>query len=114
MRRMIISGSFPPGASIPAKTSWPGRKETGYTASSWRRALKFYASPGFLDETMAIYLARGLRKGKAQPEEDEVIKARLWPLRSALRMVSRHVIRDGKTITGLLWFSDLKKREKAR
>jgi len=109
---------LPAGRVDPGEDELAGAKrelleETGYTASSWTRALKFYASPGFLDETMAIYLARELHKGKAQPEEDEVIEARLWPLSSALRMIERDVIRDGKTITGLLWFSDLKKREKA-
>ena len=45
-------------------------EETGYTAARWRRILKFYASPGFIDETMAVYLARGLRAGIAKPEAD--------------------------------------------
>src|ERR1700730_2675018 len=43
-------------------------EETGYTAESWRRILKFYASPGFVAETMSVFLATGLRKGTAQPE----------------------------------------------
>ena len=38
-------------------------EETGYTARQWKRILHFYVSPGFLDETMTIYLARGLRAG---------------------------------------------------
>src|ERR1044071_5744677 len=29
-------------------------EETGYTAMRWNRVLKFYASPGFLDETMSV------------------------------------------------------------
>jgi 8-oxo-dGTP pyrophosphatase MutT (NUDIX family) len=33
-------------------------EETGYTAKKWKRILHFYVSPGFLDETMTIYLAR--------------------------------------------------------
>ena len=36
-------------------------EETGYTAARWKRILNFYASPGFVAETMSIYLARGLR-----------------------------------------------------
>src|SRR5579864_5191622 len=52
-------------------------EETGYTARRWSRAMFFYVSPGFLDETMAIYMARDLRLGAAQPEEDEVIAKRL-------------------------------------
>jgi len=80
-------------------------EETGYRAARWRRMLKFYASPGFLDETMALYLARSLKAGKAQPEEDELIHRRLVPLSTALRMVLRGTIRDGKTISAVLWLA---------
>ncbi len=79
------------------------QEETGYTAAEWRRALFFWASPGFLDETMSLYLARGLQRGKAKPEEDEVITMRLFPTAAAVRMVMRGVIRDAKTIAGVLW-----------
>ncbi|HEV8523610.1 MAG TPA: NUDIX hydrolase [Terriglobales bacterium] len=78
-------------------------EETGYTAAHWKRAVTFYSSPGFLDETMAIYLARGLKRGKAQPEEDEVIAKRFFPLSSALRMTLNGTIRDAKTMIGILW-----------
>jgi ADP-ribose pyrophosphatase len=78
-------------------------EETGYRASRWRRILKFYASPGFVAETMAIYLATGLRAGEAQPEEDEVIYKRMVPLPSAVRMVMNGTIRDAKTISSVLW-----------
>ncbi len=79
-------------------------EETGYTATHWRRILKFYASPGFVAETMAVYLATGLRKGTAQPEEDEIIYKRLVPLPAAVRMVTGGTIRDAKTIASVLWF----------
>ena len=78
-------------------------EETGYTATGWRRILKFYASPGFMAETMAVYLATGLRKGRAQPEEDEVIYKRLVPLPAAVRMAVGGTIRDAKTIASVLW-----------
>jgi ADP-ribose pyrophosphatase len=78
-------------------------EETGYRASRWRRILKFYASPGFVAETMAVYLATGLQKGVAEPEEDEIIRKRMVPLPSALRMVLNGTIRDAKTITSILW-----------
>jgi len=80
-------------------------EETGYTAARWKRILKFYASPGFVAETMSVYLARGLRPGTAQPEEDEVIEIRLFPLSSVVRMVMAGRIHDGKTISGVLWLS---------
>lgn len=78
-------------------------EETGYTATGWRRILKFYASPGFVAETMAVYLATGLRKGRAQPEEDEVIYKRLVPLPVAVGMAVGGTIRDAKSIASVLW-----------
>ena len=93
----LPAGRIDPGEDEVAAAKRELLEETGYSASSWQRALKFYASPGFLDETMAIYLARRLHKGKAQPEPDELIRLRLWPLSAALKMISRQQIRDGKT-----------------
>lgn len=78
-------------------------EETGYRAERWRRILRFYASPGFMAETMAVYLATGLRLGEAEPEEDEVIEIRMVPLPVAVDMVLRGTIRDGKTIASVLW-----------
>ncbi len=80
-------------------------EETGYTASRWRRILCFYASPGFLAETMNLFLARGLRRGRARPEPDEVIHLRMVPLSVAVRMVMRGTIKDAKTISGVLWLN---------
>jgi ADP-ribose pyrophosphatase len=80
-------------------------EETGYTAARWKRILRFYASPGFVAETMNLYLARGLRPGTAQPEADEVIQQRLVPLSAAVRWVMSGTIRDAKTICGVLWLS---------
>jgi ADP-ribose pyrophosphatase len=81
-------------------------EETGYTAESWQRILKFYASPGFVAETMSVFLATGLRKGTAQPEEDEIIYKRLVPLPAAVRMAMGGTIRDAKTISSVLWFNN--------
>ena len=80
-------------------------EETGYTAKKWTRALRFYASPGFVDETMDVYLAEKLIKGEAQPEEDERIAARLVPLEQVVRMVMTGKITDAKTMTSVLWFA---------
>jgi ADP-ribose pyrophosphatase len=87
-------------------------EETGFTASRWRCILRFYASPGFLAETMNLYLAKGLRPGQAQPEDDEVIQVRMTPLSAAVRMVMRGTIKDAKTISGILWLSQSQKSAK--
>jgi ADP-ribose pyrophosphatase len=87
-------------------------EETGFTAKHWKRVFQFYASPGFVAETMAVYLARGLRAGEAEPEEDEVIETRFFPLRDAVRMVMRNTIRDAKTISAVLWLSHKRNQRK--
>jgi ADP-ribose pyrophosphatase len=78
-------------------------EETGYRAANWKRILKFFASPGFVAEPMAVYMATGLRAGKAQPEADEVIQQRLLALPAAVRMILTGRIRDSKTISSVLW-----------
>jgi ADP-ribose pyrophosphatase len=80
-------------------------EETGFTAERWQRAFKYFASPGFMDETMAVYLAQGLRRGKAQPEEDESIQIRLVSLSDAIQKIMNGTVRDGKTIAGVLWLA---------
>jgi ADP-ribose pyrophosphatase len=89
-------------------------EETGYTASHWRRILKFYASPGFVAETMSVFLATGLQAGEAQPEEDEVIHIRMVPLAAAVRMVVRRTIRDAKTISAVLWLDHMSRSKGAK
>jgi ADP-ribose pyrophosphatase len=82
-------------------------EETGYTARQWKRILHFYVSPGFLDETMTIYLARGLKAGRAQPEPDERIAVSFFTLSEAKRMALNGRIRDAKTIAGVLWLAEM-------
>jgi ADP-ribose pyrophosphatase len=81
-------------------------EETGYTARQWKRILHFYVSPGFLDETMTIYLAQGILAGKAQPEPDERIAVKFFTLSEATRMAINGRIRDAKTISGILWLTE--------
>jgi ADP-ribose pyrophosphatase len=99
----LPAGRIDPGEKALQAAQRELLEETGYTASHWRRILKFYASPGFVAETMSVYLATGLRAGPAHPEADEVIHKRMFPLSRAIRMVLSGTIRDAKTISSLLW-----------
>jgi ADP-ribose pyrophosphatase len=106
-----VMWELPAGRIDPGETALRGAKrelidETWYRARKWSKAMYFYVSPGFLDETMTIYLADGLTPGEATPEEDEVIHTTLVPLSKAIQMVMNGTIRDAKTIAGLLWFAE--------
>jgi ADP-ribose pyrophosphatase len=89
-------------------------EETGYSARSWKRVLHFWASPGFVAEAMSIYLAKGLKAGAAQPEDDEVIELQLVPLKKAVSMVLNGTIQDAKTIAGVLWLAQQARKGSAR
>ncbi|HEX4603642.1 MAG TPA: NUDIX hydrolase [Candidatus Angelobacter sp.] len=104
-RRMweLPAGRVDPGENNLAAAKRELLEETGYTASRWQKALFFYVSPGFLDESMTVFLARGLKKGQAQPEEDERITVRFFPLPQVVRMAMAGKIVDAKTIASLLW-----------
>lgn len=88
-------------------------EETGYSARSWKRVLRFWASPGFVAEAMSLYFARDLQLGTAQPEDDEVIEMKLLPLEKAVAMVLNGTIQDAKTIAGVLWL-DHKNRSRTK
>jgi len=74
----------------------------------------FLREPWISDETMTIYMARGLQAGKAQPEADERIATSLVPLSEAKRMALNGRIRDAKTICGILWLAQTGSRAVAR
>ena len=109
----LPAGRIDPGESELSAAKRELLEETGFTASQWQRICKFYVSPGFMDETMAIYLARGLRPGEAQPEADERIRQRMVPLSDALRMVQNGTIHDAKTLSAILWIKVYKIPSKA-
>lgn len=107
----LPAGSLEPGENKLAAAKRELLEETGYTAAKWERALFFYVSPGFLSESMQVFLARGLRKGKAQPEEDERIAVRFFPLSQAVKMAITGKILDAKTIAPLLWLERKLRRD---
>ena len=99
----LPAGRVEPGEEKLAAAKRELLEETGFTARKWQPAISFYASPGFLDEVMHVFLARDLQKGQAQPEDDERISVRFFPFKQALRMALSGKIIDGKTIAAFLW-----------
>jgi ADP-ribose pyrophosphatase len=82
-------------------------EETGYHARKWTPLVEYFASPGFLGESMKVFLAEGLVAGSAHPEEDEQIELRLVKLSEVLKMIEKGAIVDGKTLTSVLLYARL-------
>jgi len=99
----LPAGHIDPGERASAAAKRELLEETGLTARRWKRALKFFVSPGILDETMEVYLATGLTHGEAQMEDDERIVTRFFSLPAALKMAHNGTIRDAKTLVSLFW-----------
>jgi ADP-ribose pyrophosphatase len=79
-------------------------EETGYTARSWQKILDVFPTPGFVSEKMLVYVARNLRPGVAQPEEDERITTRAFSLRELDEWIRTGKLRDAKSIAGILYY----------
>jgi ADP-ribose pyrophosphatase len=77
------------------------REEAGCEAQSLASLGGFFTTPGFIDEFIYLFAATGLTRGVARPEADEFIHPVSHPLRSALGMIERGEIVDGKTIVAL-------------
>ena len=80
-------------------------EETGHAAADIERIGAFWPSPGFCDELMHVFLARGLTPGQPSPDEDENIEVVRYPLERVLKMIESGEIRDGKTIAAVLMTS---------
>ena len=78
------------------------KEETGLEASEWQHLTDFISTPGFCDEKISIYLARGLSQGESRPDDDEFLYLCRLPLAEAVEKVMKGEIQDGKTVAALL------------
>jgi len=80
-------------------------EETGYSAKKWKPLVEYYPSPGFLGESMKVFVAEGLVAGDAHPEDDEQIEFRLVKLSEVLKLIENGAILDGKTLSSVLLYA---------
>jgi len=75
-------------------------EETGYGCDSLELVSSFYTSPGFADEIIYVYVAKGLKKleNAAGLDEDEFVNLMEVTLEEALEFIKNQRIFDAKTI----------------
>lgn len=78
-------------------------EETGYDCESLELVSSFYTSPGFADEIIHVYVAKGLTKKEDAVglDEDEFVNVLEITLEEALQFMEEQRIFDAKTIFGI-------------
>lgn len=75
------------------------REEVGLQAREWVHLGSFYSSPGFANELLHAFLARGLTPADGEPDEDEDLTVVTRTLAETLGNLVE--IQDGKTLATL-------------
>jgi ADP-ribose pyrophosphatase len=78
------------------------REECGLHGGAWRELTTFWTTPGFCREYMHVFLAEGVERGAADPDEDEALEIVRWPVADVTRRLGE--VEDAKTLAGLLLF----------
>ena len=76
-------------------------EETGLSAGEFISLGDMLPSPGFCDECLHLYLARGLRPGAAHPDADELLNVGRMPLAELVERIMAGQVADGKTIAAV-------------
>lgn len=77
------------------------KEETGCSAQSVEFAGVIYPSPGYTDEKIYIYIARGLNVSEASLDEDEFLNLKKFSIAEVMSMIETNVIKDAKTIVSV-------------
>src|ERR1700680_2742346 len=100
----LVAGRIDRRESVKHAAARELMEETGYRAKRFRVFLDMFPTPGFLEERMYVLLAEKLTAGEAQPEEDERITPKAFELTALERMIQKNLLRDAKSIAGLLYY----------
>ena len=83
------------------------REETGMVATEWFDLGWDYPSPGYTNEIIRLYAARGLSDVGQELDDDEFLNVKKVSFTSALEMIYDNEIRDSKTAMAVLKYKDL-------
>jgi len=98
----LPAGVLDPGESHLTGAKREMREEIGMAASEMIALGGFYLAPGYTDEYMTIFLAKGLYEAPLDPDEDEFLKVISMPVAEAYRKAMSGEIQDGKSLAALL------------
>ena len=77
-------------------------EETGIVASEWISLGTIATSPGFCNEVIHLYVAKGLSKGEIHWDEDEYVEVERYRFDELLQRIKEEKIKDSKSLSALL------------
>ena len=106
VRRYLLelpAGGLEPGEEPLAAAMRELREEVGLEAREWTALGSFFSSPGFANERLHAFLARGLVRVPPDPDDDEDISVVRYDLTGLLDRLE--AVSDAKTLATLLLVS---------
>lgn len=80
-------------------------EETPYSAESATLIAEFFSAPGFCDEKLYLYHAKGVNKNSTlQPDEDEFVETVLMSKDEVKNALKNRQIQDAKTLIALQYW----------
>tara|TARA_Y100000031_G_C8200523_1_gene375985 strand:- start:1 stop:534 length:534 start_codon:yes stop_codon:yes gene_type:complete len=100
---------------LPAGTINPGEtplqcakreieEEIGYKAKRLEKMISCYSSPHFSTEIVHCFVATDLIKTKINLDDDEIIEAKVFPVKKVKDMINGGKIQDAKTLVALFYY----------
>ena len=101
----IPAGKLEPGELPEITAARELEEETGYGCNELTYLQSFATSPGFADEVIHLFVARGLYKieNRAAMDEDEFVELMEITVEEGERMIAQQKIFDAKTAFAILW-----------
>ncbi|TKD69928.1 NUDIX domain-containing protein [Pseudalkalibacillus hwajinpoensis] len=100
----IPAGKLEPGEKPEVTAVRELEEETGYTCEALDKIISFYTSPGFANELVHLYVAKGLeKKGEQAADEDEFLDVLHLSLEEMEEMLKKEEIHDAKTAYALMY-----------
>lgn len=84
------------------------KEEIGAECKEMKLMELVYPTPGYTNEPLHIFLAKGLTFGETHWDEDEYLNIKKIPFSKALEMVKSGEIKDGKSVVAILRYAVFK------
>jgi ADP-ribose pyrophosphatase len=98
----IPAGRLEPGEQPEECARRELAEEIGQAPAELRKISELYSAPGYSQEKMHLFIARGLKTDIKRPDSDEFLEVVAVPLAEAVRKCLDGEIRDVKTAAGIM------------